>query len=159
MMMLLAHPLFCCSVYPSASCLGPCLRELLGGVDDLAGTVEVSVAHAVWVVVAAVGIAAASKAVVGVGSSTVVPLTDVVLVVLTWVRSKGEGVRVGLPVRRQLALEFLCLFRRGDYCTHQTSISAQQAPKGPTPELGSEVDDCHPSMFAFPPTNLRSRAH
>lgn len=70
------------------------LRELLGGVDNLAGAVEVGVAHAVWVIVATVGIAESGEAVLRVGTSAVIRLADVVLVVLTWVRSQGEGVRV-----------------------------------------------------------------
>lgn len=73
------------------------LRELLGGVDDLAGAVEVGVAHAVWVVVTAVGVAVTSEAVLGVGTAAVWSSADVEIVVLTSVGGQSEGVRVGLP--------------------------------------------------------------
>jgi hypothetical protein len=76
---------------------GENIRELLGGVNRLALAVEVGVAHAVGVVVAAVGVTLAGEAVVRVGTATVVGLADVVRVLRARVRSKGKSVRVGLP--------------------------------------------------------------
>lgn len=74
-----------------------CLREDGAGVNSLAGTVEVLIADAEGVVVAAVGVAETSEAVLGVGATAVGGLADVVLVVLAGVGGEGEGVRVGLP--------------------------------------------------------------
>jgi hypothetical protein len=73
-------------------------RELLGGVDLLAGAVEVGVAHAVRVVVAAVGVAVTSVAVVRVGAAAVGVGADVEVVVLAGVGREGVRVRVGLPI-------------------------------------------------------------
>lgn len=77
-------------------------RELLGGVDGEASTVEVLVAHAVRVVVAAVGIAVTGVAVLRVGATAAsidAILADVVGVVagLAAVGGQGEGIGVGLP--------------------------------------------------------------
>jgi hypothetical protein len=75
------------------------LRELLACIDGEATlAVEISVAHAVGVVVASVGVALSSEAVVGVGATAVVGLTNVILVLSARVRGESEGVGVGLPV-------------------------------------------------------------
>ena len=63
-----------------------CLRELLAGVNGLPLSVEIGDTHAVWVVVATVGVALASEAVVGVGTTAVVGLADMVVVVRARVR-------------------------------------------------------------------------
>lgn len=76
---------------------GSLLRELLGGIDLLALAVEVGLAQAVGVVVAAIGITIASKAILGVGATTVGGCADVVGVVLARMWCKSEGMRVGLP--------------------------------------------------------------
>lgn len=70
------------------------LRELLAGIDCQTLAVEVGVAHAVRVVIAAVGVAETGEAIFGVGSATIVGLADVVLVVLASVGSEGKGVSV-----------------------------------------------------------------
>ena len=73
-------------------------REGLAGVDGLALAVEVGVAEAVRVVVAAVGVAVAGEPVVRVGATALVLNADVVFVaVVAGVGGEGEGVRVGLP--------------------------------------------------------------
>lgn len=76
------------------------VREYLAGVDSQALAVEVGVAHAVRVVVTAVGVTLAGEAVLGVGSAAVVSLADVVAVLGAGVRGEGKGVRVGLPGKR-----------------------------------------------------------
>lgn len=73
------------------------LRELLGGVELLVLAVEVGVAHAERVVVAAVGVAVAGEAVLRVGTTATVGLADVVVVVLARVRRESKSVGVGLP--------------------------------------------------------------
>jgi hypothetical protein len=91
-------------------------RELLGGVDLLASTVEVGVAHAVRVVVAAVGVAVTGVAVVGVGAAAVGGGADVELVVLASVGSEGIRVSVGLPISSSVrkARSLSCLPRGFD---------------------------------------------
>ncbi len=74
-------------------------RELAAGVEGLALAIEIWVAHAVGVVVAAVGVAVASEAVVRVCATAARGLADVVLVVLARVGGEREGMRVRLPVR------------------------------------------------------------
>lgn len=73
------------------------LRELLSGVDSLARSVEVLVAHTVRVVVTTVGVTAAAIAILGVCTATRGSLADVVVVVLARVGSQGESLLVGLP--------------------------------------------------------------
>lgn len=77
---------------------GPlCLRELLAGIDGLALAVEVGVAHAVRVVVAAVGVTVTGEALGGVSATAVGVLADVVVIVLASVGSESERVGVGFP--------------------------------------------------------------
>lgn len=71
--------------------------ELLAGVKGLASTVEVVVAHAVRVVITTVGVTLASESVVGVSTTALVSLADMVFVVSARVRGESEGVRVRLP--------------------------------------------------------------
>lgn len=72
-------------------------RELLAGVDRHALAVEIGVAQAVRVVVAAVGVAIAREAVVRVCAAAARRLADVVLVVLARVRREGKSMGVGFP--------------------------------------------------------------
>lgn len=97
------------------------LRELGLGVEDLAGTVKVMVAHTVGVVVTAVGIALSGETVFGVGTTAVVGLADVVLVGAARVRGQSERVSVGLPVKTGQLFPFL---QRSDSPTkHQSRHS------------------------------------
>ena len=73
------------------------LREFLAGVEGLALSVEVGVAHTVGVVVAAIGVTVTGEAVVGVSAAAATGLADVVGVVLARVRSEGERVGVRFP--------------------------------------------------------------
>jgi hypothetical protein len=76
------------------------IRERSRGIDLLALAIEVNVAHAVRVVVAAVGVAETGVALLGVGTTAALTdtiLADVVLVVLAGVGGQGKGVLVGLP--------------------------------------------------------------
>lgn len=99
-------------------------------------------------------IALASEPVVRVCATAVAVLADVVLVVGARVRSECKGVGVGLPEeeceQRGLWCYWCTVFLQTTRKeTHQTSISAQQAPYGPTPALASLDDGFHPSMFAY----------
>jgi hypothetical protein len=80
------------------------LREFLAGVYSLSLAVEVRVTHAVWVIVAAVGVTVASKAIVGVGTAAVLVFADVVCVVLATVRGEGERVGVRFPSKVMLIM-------------------------------------------------------
>ena len=73
------------------------LREGRASVNGLARAVKVLDTNTEGVVVAAVGVAESSEAVLGVGTTTVGGLADVVLVVLAGVGGESEGVGVGLP--------------------------------------------------------------
>ncbi len=126
-----------------------CLREFLAGVDSLALAVEVLVPHAVRVVIATICVALAGEAVVGVGTTASARLTDVILVGGAGMRGQGIRVRVRLPI----FIVSLLGAARGRVCekareSYQTSISAQQAPYGPTPALASLEDGFQPSMLA-----------
>lgn len=118
---------------------GERIRELAVRVDGLALAVEVGVAHAVGIVVTAVGIAETSKTVIGVGTSAGVTLADVVVVVGARMRSEGKGVSVGLP-RCEFEVSSRSDVERMELEPYQTSISAQQPPREPTPALGSLVE-------------------
>lgn len=72
------------------------LREHLGGVERLAGAVEVLVTLPIWVVIATVGVTVAVEAVFGVSTTAAVILANVVCVVLARMRGNGEGVSIGL---------------------------------------------------------------
>ena len=71
--------------------------ELLGGVDRLAGAVEVSVSVAEGVQVATVGVARAGVTLLGVGTAAVVGLADEVLVRLAGVGGESKRLAIGLP--------------------------------------------------------------
>ena len=73
------------------------LREFLASIDSLALAVEVLDTHAVWVVVATVGIALASEAIIGVGTTAGIGLTDVVFVGRARMGRESERVRIGFP--------------------------------------------------------------
>jgi hypothetical protein len=76
---------------------GSLIRELLGGIDLLALAVEVGLTQAVGVIIAAIGITIASKAILGVGATTVGGCADVVGVILARMWCESEGMGVGLP--------------------------------------------------------------
>lgn len=79
-------------------CKGTCaIRELLGGVNSLALAIELSVAHAVWVVVATIGVTLSSEAVIRVGTTAVRARADVVLIVRARMGGESKRVGVGLP--------------------------------------------------------------
>lgn len=71
--------------------------ELFACIDRETFSVKVLITHAVWVVVATIGVAVASKAIVRVCTATARRLADVVLIVLARVRRKRKGMRIGLP--------------------------------------------------------------
>lgn len=122
-------------------------RELLACIDGEATlAVEIGVAHAVGVVVASVGVALSGEAVLRVGTTAVVGLTDVVLVLSARVRGEREGVGVGLPVVQ--GLDRHVASPSSGIRAYQTSISAQQAPNLPTPALASLEDATQPSRLA-----------
>lgn len=68
------------------------LRELLAGVHRLSLTIEVLDSHSVGVVVAAVGVALASEAILRVGTTARVFLADVICVFGARVRRQRERV-------------------------------------------------------------------
>lgn len=133
--------------------------NLLGCVNGKAGsrTVVSTVALSPRVEIATIRVTVASISVGRVCSATVVAIADMVVVVLARMRSVSRGNGVGLPwiVFTSVGTLNLDILIKGR--SLQMSISAQQAPRLPTPESGLPSAAFHPATLPYRTVNAVSQ--